>query len=173
MTETVIAYLGIGSNLDNPLAQVTRAQRELNAIPGIRVQRVSPWFGSKAVGPGQQPDYVNGAIEIATTLEPLALLRALQQLEQQHGRVRNQRWGARTLDLDILLYGEQRIDLPDLQVPHPRLAERAFVLTPLARLCPERRLPSPSAGKSETIASLSGRLPTQDVWQLDTGTGTQ
>jgi 2-amino-4-hydroxy-6-hydroxymethyldihydropteridine diphosphokinase len=167
MTDPVTAYLGIGSNLDDPLAQVTRAVNELAHCKGIRVLRCSPWYGSQAVGPGAQPDYVNGAIEINTVLEPVALLRALQEIEQQHGRKRDVRWGARTLDLDILLYGDAVITGPDLQVPHPRLHERAFVLKPLADLCPTHEIPCPSSGKNETITQLLSHLPGQGIWLLE------
>jgi 2-amino-4-hydroxy-6-hydroxymethyldihydropteridine diphosphokinase len=168
MSEPVTAYLGIGSNLDDPRAQVARAVNKLTQCAGIRVLRCSTWYGSRAVGPGVQPDYVNGVIEIETSLEPLALLHALQEIEQAHGRKRDTRWGARTLDLDILLYGDTVIIDPDLRVPHPRLHERAFVLKPLADLCPDREIPCPSSGKNATITQLLSHLPEQGVWLLET-----
>lgn len=167
MTDCITCYLGIGSNLDQPLAHVTRAVSELDTIDGVHVMRCSRWYGSKAIGPGVQPDYVNGAIEIETTLEPHALLHALQGIEQQHGRTRDTRWGARTLDLDILLYGNAVVDTQELQIPHPGLCERLFVLLPLADLCPAREIPCPSRGKNETIASLLHQLPASGVWPLE------
>ena len=163
-----LAYLGIGSNLDNPLAHVTRAVQELQHCEGLSVLRESRWYGSRAVGPGTQPDYVNGVIEINSALAPLALLDTLQDIEQRHGRTRETRWGARTLDLDLLLYGDLIIDTPRLQIPHPRLHERTFVLQPLADLCPTREIPCPNSGKNETIAHLLHHLETQDVWPLET-----
>jgi len=166
MTEAVLAYLGIGSNLDDPLAHVMRAVDELAHRDGIQVRRMSHWYGSTAIGPGTQPDYVNGAVEIETTLDPLTLLRHLQTIEQAHGRTRGERWDARTLDLDILLYDDAVIDTPDLQIPHPRLADRRFVLAPLADLCPERTVPCPSTGKNATIAGLLQQLPAPGVWRL-------
>lgn len=154
-----LCYIGIGSNLNHPLQQVAVALQALAKTPGVKLLRRSPWYVSKAVGPGEQPDYINGVIELETTLEPLALLRRLQQIETEQGRERSVRWGARTLDLDILLYGDQCIDTPELQIPHPRMGERHFVLAPLARLNPQRQLPVPGATKSATIAALLARLP--------------
>lgn len=160
-------YVGLGSNLDEPLIQVNRAIEALRQHPAIHLLRRSPWYGSKAVGPGDQPDFVNGVIELETTLEPAALLTVLQGIEQAQGRIRTLRWGARTLDLDILLYGNLCHDSPDLQIPHPRLAERAFVLAPLADLAPDLTLPAPP--KSATIAALWASQPRESVegvWRL-------
>lgn len=154
-----LCYIGIGSNLNEPLQQVTAALERLAKIPDVKLLRRSPWYISKAVGPGEQPDYLNGVIELETTLDPIALLRCLQQIEIQQGRERNIRWGARTLDLDILLYGKQCLDTLELQIPHPRMGDRSFVLAPLATLNPQRLLPVPGAAKSATIAALLARLP--------------
>jgi len=154
-----LCYIGIGSNLDNPLQQVTAALELLAKVPHVKSLRRSPWYVSKAVGPGEQPDYLNGVIELETTLDPGALLRALQEIETQQGRERSIRWGARTLDLDILLYGDQHLVTPELQIPHPRMGERNFVLAPLAALNPQLPLPVPGAAKSATIAALLARLP--------------
>ena len=151
MTNTVHACLGIGSNLDHPLEQVTRAVQALDHTPGIQVSRLSRWYGSKAIGPGTQPDYVNGVVEITTSLSPAALLEALQAIEHRHGRIRTEHWGARTLDLDILFYDDQQILTPDLQIPHPRIHERRFVLQPLADLTPDRRVWCPSSKKMRQL----------------------
>ncbi|MFV8819590.1 2-amino-4-hydroxy-6-hydroxymethyldihydropteridine diphosphokinase [Haliea sp. E17] len=126
------AYIALGSNLGNPLAQLQRAAGALDKLPGTRLAACSPLYRSAAVGPGEQPDYLNAVVRLDTDLQPLALLDALQAIEAAQGREREVRWGARTLDLDLLLYGAQRIDEPRLTVPHPRMTQRAFVLYPLA-----------------------------------------
>lgn len=132
----VEAYIGLGSNLNHPIQQVLSAIRELDALDSIRQVAVSPLYSSRPVGPQDQPDYINAVIRIKTCLSPLELLAACQTLENRHGRKRLLRWGARTLDLDILLYDNQLIDLPELKVPHPELPNRAFVLYPLADIAP-------------------------------------
>ncbi|NOV32092.1 2-amino-4-hydroxy-6-hydroxymethyldihydropteridine diphosphokinase [Methylomonas sp. ZR1] len=128
----VEAYVGFGSNLEDSVDHVNRARQEIAALPGVVEIAFSPLYRSLPVGPQDQPDYVNAVLRISTELEPLVLLRQLQKIENQHGRLRNVRWGARTLDLDVLLYAQQRINEPDLIVPHPELPKRAFVLYPLA-----------------------------------------
>lgn len=145
MTESPVkAYIGLGSNLSgelvSPRAQVELALQELAQLPDSRLLAQSPLFSSKAVGP-VQPDYVNAVACIETRLAPLALLDQLQALEQAHRRVRLEHWGPRTLDLDLLLYGDQQIDLPRLKVPHPYLTQRNFVLYPLAAIAPDLVLP--------------------------------
>lgn len=135
------AYIGLGSNLDQPRRQIERALEELAELPGSRLQARSRLYRSAPVG-SPQPDYINAVAQLDTTLEPLALLDALQALEQRHHRVRLERWGPRTLDLDLLLYGDQHIDHPRLRVPHPELARRNFVLYPLADINPDLALPS-------------------------------
>ncbi len=128
----VEAYIGLGSNLDNPVEQVSRARQAIAALPGVAEIACSPLYRSLPVGPQDQPDYINAVMRIATELPPLDLLSQLQQIENQHGRKRIVRWGARTLDLDLLLYGQQIINEPTLIVPHQELAKRGFVLYPLA-----------------------------------------
>ncbi|MBS4052042.1 MAG: 2-amino-4-hydroxy-6-hydroxymethyldihydropteridine diphosphokinase [Methylomonas sp.] len=130
------AYIGLGSNLDAPLQQVHTAAQEITALPGIRESRLSPLYSSHPVGPQDQPDYINAVMRIRTNHSPLDLLRQLQAIENQHGRLRSTRWGARTLDLDLLLYDDLILNEPDLIVPHPELANRAFVLYPLADIAP-------------------------------------
>jgi 2-amino-4-hydroxy-6-hydroxymethyldihydropteridine diphosphokinase len=125
------AYIALGSNLGDPLAQLKAAVAALARLPRSRLARLSRVYRSAAVGPGSQPDYLNAAALLITALPPMPLLRALQAIETGQGRVRSGRWTARTLDLDLLLYGDLTIDTPELQVPHPRMARRNFVLYPL------------------------------------------
>lgn len=131
---SVEAFIGLGSNLDNPLDQLTRARAEIAALDRVAESGFSSIYVSEPVGPQDQPDYINAVMRVVTDLEPLALLRRLQGIENHHGRLREVRWGARTLDLDILFYAEKIIDEPDLIVPHPEFTRRAFVLYPLADL---------------------------------------
>lgn len=138
---SVTAYIGLGSNLCNPLQQVSRARQTLATLAGCREAVHSSLYRSDPVGPPGQPDYINAVTRLETRLDPLALLDRLQAIEQAHNRVRKTHWGPRTLDLDLLLYDDRVIDQPRLQVPHPRLAERSFVLYPLAELNPRLTLP--------------------------------
>ena len=130
---TVRAILGIGSNLGDRLANLQGAVDALTATDGVDVVAVSAVYETDPVGP-EQPDYLNAAVAVDTTLDPHALLDVGQRLEAEAHRVRGERWGPRTLDVDVLFYGDERIDEPDLVVPHPRWAERDFVLAPLADL---------------------------------------
>ena len=130
--ESVTAYIGLGSNLQQPIEQVKRALQKLAKIPHTRLIRVSPLYSSTPLGPADQPDYINAVAALATMLSASELLDALQAIEQQQGRVREgERWGPRTLVLDLLLYGDQQIQTKRLTVPHPGLGERNFVLYPL------------------------------------------
>ena len=135
--DPTLAWIGLGANLGEREAALRQALAALGQCPGTRVLRVSPLYGSAPVDAGG-PDYLNAVAEVATTLAPEALLQALQAIEQSAGRERPYRNAPRTLDLDILLYGEQCITTLALTVPHPRMHERAFVLQPLAELAPER-----------------------------------
>lgn len=137
----VRCFIGIGSNLDEPATQIQRALDALSHIESSMLGAVSPLYSNPAVGPGQQPDYLNAVAELRTSLDALTLLSNLQRIELAQGRIRTERWGARTLDLDLLLYGDAVIDLPQLQVPHPRLCERNFVLYPLHDIAPTLTLP--------------------------------
>lgn len=157
----ITAYIGLGSNLDNPRQQVERALAALTQIGATHLLAASPLYRTRAIGPGQQPDFINGVAKIATTLAPHDLLDALQAIEQAHQRVRTLRWGPRTLDLDLLLYGDEVIDSERLQVPHPQLTRRNFVLCPLADLEPELTLPS-----GEALASLLARCPDNELTRL-------
>lgn len=128
------AYIGLGSNLEQPEAQITSARKEIAALPQVAEGAFSSLYRSAPMGPQDQPDYINAVMKISTDLSPMALLQALQRIENRHGRVRARRWGERTLDLDILCYGDQQIEQPDLIIPHVGIAERAFVLYPLAEI---------------------------------------
>ena len=133
----VLAYIGLGANLTNPEDQVRRALAELDQLPASHLRQASPLYLTAPLGPVAQPDYINAVAALETRLAPDALLAALQAIEDRHDRDRTGvRWGPRTLDLDLLLYGQAVVDAPGLRVPHPELARRAFVLVPLADLAP-------------------------------------
>jgi 2-amino-4-hydroxy-6-hydroxymethyldihydropteridine diphosphokinase len=138
----VAAYIGLGSNLDNPVDQVTRALTELDGLPQTELHSNSSLYQSSPMGGMDQPDYVNAVARVDTGLSPHELLAELQAIETAHGRVREERWGARTLDLDLILYGSTIIDTKDLQVPHPGVGERAFVLYPLYEIAPDLEIPA-------------------------------
>lgn len=132
-----VAWIGLGSNLDDPAGQLERALDALGATPGVAMLAVSSFYRTAPVGgPAGQPMFCNAAAALATDLAPRALLQALQAIEAAHDRVRDVRWGPRTLDLDILAYDERRLDAADLILPHPRAHQRAFVLVPLAEIAP-------------------------------------
>ncbi|WP_286240113.1 2-amino-4-hydroxy-6-hydroxymethyldihydropteridine diphosphokinase [Neptuniibacter halophilus] len=149
MSTPVRCFIGLGSNLENPIEQVSSAIEELAALPETQLLNASSLYRSAPVGPQDQPDFINAVAELETQLEAHALLDQLQALEQKHQRIRERHWGPRTLDLDLLLYGEQHIDTERLRVPHPFMRERSFVLHPLAEICPDLRLPD-----GEPLASL-------------------
>lgn len=134
-------FIGLGSNLDDPRDQVSRALQALAQLPDSDLCRHSALYRSDPVGPAGQPDYINAVAELHTRLDAERLLDQLQAIEQAHQRVRLQHWGPRTLDLDLLLYGDTTIDTPRLNVPHPWMRERAFVLWPLAEIAPELTFP--------------------------------
>lgn len=127
-------YIGLGSNLANPVEQIKTAFKALASLPQTRVIKHSQLYASKPQGPQDQPDFVNAVSLIETALEPLALLEALQRLEQEQGKVKKRHWGERLIDLDILLFNSQVINLERLTVPHKEVANRDFVLLPLAEL---------------------------------------
>jgi 2-amino-4-hydroxy-6-hydroxymethyldihydropteridine diphosphokinase len=160
--ETVIAYIGLGSNLKNPSKQIQSARSAIAALAQVKELAFSCLYHSPPMGPQNQPDYVNAVMAVTTALLPLELLRSLQGIENAHGRIRSKHWGARTLDLDILLYGEQTITLPDLIVPHEGLTERAFVLYPLHEIAPH--LTIPDKGK---LVDLLANCPLAGLKRLD------
>lgn len=137
-----VAYIGLGSNLQDRLAHLRTACQELVTVFGIERLTCSTFYQTEPMGPSDQPDYLNAVCRIETHLAPLALLDELQTIEAAHGRVRiGARWTARPLDLDLLLYGDQVIDNDRLQVPHPGIALRSFVLKPLLDLDPDLCVP--------------------------------
>ncbi|WDK02138.1 2-amino-4-hydroxy-6-hydroxymethyldihydropteridine diphosphokinase [Xanthomonas campestris] len=137
------AFVGLGANLGKAEATVRAAIVALGTLPQSSVTAASRLYRTPAWGREDQPDFINAVAAVRTTLAPLALLDGLLAIEQAFGRDRRdgERWGPRTLDLDVLLYAEQVIDLPRLQVPHPHLHARAFALVPLAELAPEAIIP--------------------------------
>jgi 2-amino-4-hydroxy-6-hydroxymethyldihydropteridine diphosphokinase len=136
------AYVGLGSNLAGPERQLHQAFSAMALIPSTRVLRQSSLYRSRPMGPKDQPDYLNACAELDTGLTAHALLQELQQIESRQGRVRDGlRWGPRTLDLDLLMYGNSRIEDETLIVPHPEIPNRGFVLAPLAEIAPELQIP--------------------------------
>lgn len=136
------AYIGLGSNMGDRAAYLRAAIRALAALPGVDFLRVSSMYLSPPVGPGIQNDYYNATAACRTALRPRDLLSGLMRIEDDHARQRSVHWGPRTLDLDLLLYGQHRLDTPSLQLPHPHLLERDFVLAPLAEIAPDLRHPN-------------------------------
>ena len=153
----VRAYLGIGANLGDRVAHLQSAVDGLAGAPGIDVVTVSPVYEAAPVGGPPQPDYLNAVVAVDTTLTPRELLDLAHHLEAEAQRVREERWGPRTLDVDVLLVGDLSVDEPDLVVPHPRMTERAFVLVPLADLDPRwtASIPADRAAVRPTDIRLS------------------
>lgn len=148
-------YIGLGANLDDPRRQVESAAAELDTLPRSRLAALSRLYRTAPVGPQDQPDFINAVARLETLLDPMSLLAALQRIERRHGRIRNgRRWGPRTLDLDILLFGDLSLDAPALTVPHPQMHRRAFVLVPLADIAPDA-LAVPGQGR---LGDLRRRL---------------
>ncbi|MBR9805317.1 2-amino-4-hydroxy-6-hydroxymethyldihydropteridine diphosphokinase [bacterium] len=163
--EEKTVYIGIGSNLEQPLQQVSRAVEAIAQLDHTEVIAQSPWYRSKALGEMPQPDYINGVIAVNTTISPLELLDQLQAIETRQGRQRWYRWAPRTLDLDILLFGQQLIDSERLNIPHPEMTKRNFVLYPLFDIAAELILPS-----GESLAELLHRVPPSDLEAIETST---
>jgi 2-amino-4-hydroxy-6-hydroxymethyldihydropteridine diphosphokinase len=158
------AYIGLGSNRDDPTGQLARAVEALGRLPNTVPGPVSAFYRSAPVGRRAQSPFVNAVAALETTLAPAALLRALAHIEAAHGRRRGRRrWGPRPLDLDLLLYGARRIQTARLTVPHPRLLQRAFVLQPLCEIAPISRLPPYKA----RLRLRLRRLGAQRVMPLD------
>lgn len=136
------AFVGLGSNLSGPERQVRRALEALERLPGTRWVGASSLYRSRPWGRGDQPDFINAVAALDADLSPPRLLDLLKAMERDAGRVRDgERWGPRVLDLDLLLYGDRRMDSPELTLPHPRMHERAFVLVPLLDLNPDIEIP--------------------------------
>ncbi len=148
------AYLGLGSNLGDRHANIAEAARRLSETPGVRVVKLSSLHETAPVGGPPQGDFINAACEVETSLPPRELLAAVLAIEQAMGRVRSVRWGPRVIDIDILLCDELILDEPDLVVPHPRMAERRFVLEPLAEIAPGVICPKSRKTVPELLAAL-------------------
>ncbi|MBS7662006.1 2-amino-4-hydroxy-6-hydroxymethyldihydropteridine diphosphokinase [Pseudomonas lalucatii] len=156
-------YIGLGSNLAEPHEQLRGALAALAALPDSRLAATSSFYASDPLGPADQPRYVNAVAALDTALSPLALLDALQAIELSQGRTRKaERWGPRTLDLDILLFGQRQLDEPRLCVPHYHMHARPFVLYPLAELAPELRLPD-----GRHLSELLAACPFAGLERLD------
>ena len=145
MSEQV--YIGLGSNLDEPAAQIKTALKDINEMERTKLIKDSGLFKSRPMGPQDQPDYLNAVALIETELDEISLLDRLQKIENAHGRVRQRHWGERTLDLDILLFADLIINTKRLTIPHPGLAEREFVLYPLEKINPALVVPGLGALK--------------------------
>ena len=160
MTEPRRAYLGLGSNEGDRLARLQYAVDGLGATPGIAVAAVSPVYETEPVGGPPQGPYLNAVVAIETALSSRRLLLRAKELEATAGRTTGERWGPRPLDIDILLVGDERVDDPDLVVPHPRMAERHFVLAPLADLDPGRATVPPDGWRGVRRLEVALALPT-------------
>ena len=145
----VIAYIGLGSNLSNPIEQLKTALHSIAALPSTRLLQSSSFYGSKPLGPQDQPDFVNAVCKIQTNLSVKDLLHHLQKIELEQGRIKKRHWGERLIDLDILLFGDDIISTDELTVPHKQIALRDFVLIPLVEIAPGLIIP-----KLGTIESL-------------------
>lgn len=156
-----IAYIAIGANLGDPLAQAESALAALALLDTTSIVATSSWYRSESLNPGQ-PDYLNGVACVQTALEPAALLSALQAIETAHGRQRLERWGPRTLDLDLLLYEGLVLDTPFLTLPHPQLTKRSFVVVPLLEIRPDLALPD-----GRRLSDIAGALDSRGLarWQ--------
>jgi 2-amino-4-hydroxy-6-hydroxymethyldihydropteridine diphosphokinase len=142
------AYIGLGSNLDDPQSQLKKAIISLEMVPSTSVVKTSSFYRSKPVGPQNQPDYINAVVELDTELSASVLLDYLQAIENEQGRERKIKWGARTLDLDILLFGDEIINDDRLQVPHVEMHNRGFVLLPLNEIFSDCMIPGVGAVSS-------------------------
>ncbi len=160
----VSVFIGMGSNLGDLEGQLDSATVAIASLPETELLNCAPRYRSPAIGPGPQPDYLNTVLVIATSLGPVDLLDKLQQIEQRHQRVAAVRWGPRTLDLDILLYGQDCIQLPRLTVPHPRLKDRSFVVYPLHDIAPNLVLPD-----GTQVAHLLAKSSPQGIVRLSAG----
>lgn len=162
MSATVYAFIGLGSNLQEPRRQVRTALEELAALPYSRLAARSSLYRSDPMGPADQPDYINAVARLETMLTPQALLDAMLGIERKHGRIRGAtRWGPRTLDLDLLAYGDRVISEPRLTVPHVGIAERPFVLLPMAEIAPDYHVP----GRGR-VGDLAAACPSAGIHRL-------
>ncbi len=170
LTETDLAYVGLGSNLDRPLEQLSAAGMKLATVGEVQA-RSSIYLTEPVGGPPNQPLYLNAVLVLAPGARldrPEALLEALLEIERGQGRVRRERWGARSLDLDLLSVGGRIVDRPQLTLPHPRMMGRAFVLAPLCEVAPGWRHPVTAEGACEALERVGSEfvVRTDLAWQL-------
>jgi len=151
----VIAFIGLGSNLEDPAAQVRRALTGLAALDEVELVRVSGFYLAPPLGPENQPWYVNAVAQVRTRLTAEELLRVLARLEAALGRVRGERWGPRLIDLDLLLYDGEISCTPELVLPHPEMHRRVFVLVPLAEIAPDAWHPGLQKSAARLLAELA------------------
>ncbi|MDX1348372.1 MAG: 2-amino-4-hydroxy-6-hydroxymethyldihydropteridine diphosphokinase [Thiomicrorhabdus chilensis] len=144
-------YIGLGSNLQDPASQIEQAFQAIDQLPQTRLLKHSRLYSSKPLGPQDQPDFVNAVCLVETELEAQALLTALQEIERNQGRIKKRHWGERNIDLDILLYADQKLKTQTLTIPHPEIAQRDFVLLPLAEITPGLLIPE--LGRVEDLIS--------------------
>ncbi len=157
-------FIALGSNLGDRETHLDGAVKAISQLAGCRIVARSPIYETEPLGVVEQPPFLNAVIEIETAIPAETLLQQLLMIEKQHGRQRREKWGPRTLDLDILLFGDQMIRTETLTVPHPRMAERRFVLVPLADLVPELQVP----GSKKTVAALLQECPDRShVWRFN------
>lgn len=163
---SVRAFLGLGGNIGDPAQAIASALQRLNASDGVTVTTVSSLYRTPPWGKTDQPDFFNAAAEIGTTLLPRELLGLCLEIEQGLKRVRGERWGPRTIDIDILLYDECRIAEEGLEIPHPHMTERAFVMVPLAEIAPELVVEGIRAAERAASLDSAGirRLPGGNNW---------
>jgi len=162
ISSPITAYIGLGSNLSKPIKQIEKAIEKIGIIPKSRLLSVSSLYLSKPMGPQDQNDYINAVLALETALSAIELLNALQSIENNAGRVRKEnRWGARILDLDIILFGNEIINTDRLTIPHYGMSEREFVLLPLAEISPELILPN-----GESITELSQNIAINSMVKL-------
>ena len=154
----VTAYIALGANLGDRRGNIAAALERLNRVPGVTVTKASTLVENPAVGgPADSPAFLNGAVEIETSLAAVELLEALLSIEQSLGRVRKDKWGPRAIDLDLVLYGDRVVNEPGLTVPHPLMHERRFVLEPLAEIAPDAEHPVLKAPVRELLETLADR----------------
>lgn len=157
-----IVYIALGSNLQEPCKQLKTALISLSKLPKTCLGGVSSFYQSRPLGPQDQPDYVNAVAYLYTELTPIELLDQLQNIEQQQGRVRLRHWGERTLDLDILLYGDQCIRTERLTIPHYDMTNREFVMVPLYEISPSLKLPT-----GEAISNLMAKFSSHQMQRIE------
>ena len=160
-----IVYIGLGTNLGNKTENIQNALDSIKEIEGLTITKISSLYLTKPWGEEDQDDFINQVIEVKTELPPLDLLHRMQDIEIKLGRQSSVKWGPRVIDLDLLLYGKEKINLEELQVPHPYLCERLFVLIPLQEINPEMEFPDGSK-IMEVLSKAKTRVDGNDIKRL-------